>query len=52
MPTSPAAFHCAQVGAGAPRQRSQAYIKLPAMTKRTPASNSGGQYSTPMRITR
>jgi hypothetical protein len=48
----PAAFHCAQVGAGAPRQRRKAYIKLPAITKRIPASISGGQYSTPMRITR
>ncbi|MNN64377.1 hypothetical protein D3C81_1798160 [compost metagenome] len=52
IPMIPAAFHCAQVGAGAPRQRRKAYIKVPAMTKRIPASNNGGQYSTPMRITR
>jgi hypothetical protein len=52
IPMIPAAFHCAQVGAGAPRQRRKAYIKLPAITKRIPASISGGQYSTPMRITR
>ncbi|MNO04381.1 hypothetical protein D3C81_2253920 [compost metagenome] len=48
----PAAFHCAQVGAGAPRQRRKAYIKVPAITKRMPASSNGGQDSTPMRITR
>ncbi|MNX93073.1 hypothetical protein D3C86_1252460 [compost metagenome] len=52
IPMIPAAFHCAQVGAGAPRQRRKAYISVPAITKRMPASSNGGQYSTPMRITR
>ena len=44
--------HCTHVGAGDPRQRMNAYIKLPATRKRTPAIISGGQDSMPIRITR
>ena len=52
MPIIPAAFHCGQVGAGTPRHLRKPYINAPAVQNRIPASNSGGQYSTPMRITR
>ncbi|MNO94646.1 hypothetical protein D3C76_862680 [compost metagenome] len=51
-PITPAARHCGQVGAGTPRQRKKPYSSVPAITKRTPAISSGGQDSTPMRITR
>jgi len=52
MPILAAAFHCTQVGAGTPRQRRKPYITAPAAKKRIPPSISGGQYSTPIRITR
>ena len=35
--------HCARVGAGTPRQRRKAYIRPPAMMKRTPPSRNGGK---------
>lgn len=52
IPTIPAPRHSRQVGNGAPRQRNQANIRPPAMTKRTPAISIGGQDSTPKRIAR
>ncbi|MNY32556.1 hypothetical protein D3C86_1667790 [compost metagenome] len=52
IPIMPAAFHCGQVGAGTPRQRKKPYNSTPAITKRTPAISSGGQDSTPIRMTR
>ena len=52
IPTIPAPRHSRQVGSGAPRQRNQANIRPPAMTKRTPAISIGGQDSTPKRIAR
>src|SRR5450830_504932 len=52
MPILAAAYHCTHVGAGAPRQRKKPYIANPATKNRIPPSISGGQYSTPIRITR
>jgi hypothetical protein len=51
-PIMPAAFHCFQLGIGAPRKRMKANRMEPAMVKRTPAIINGGQVSMPMRMAR
>ncbi|MNE63609.1 hypothetical protein D3C80_1589690 [compost metagenome] len=48
----PPQTHSRAVGKGAPRQGIQPNMIAPAIRKRQPAINIGGQDSTPMRITR
>ncbi|MNT12905.1 hypothetical protein D3C72_1478530 [compost metagenome] len=52
IPIVPAASHCLRVGNAWPRNAKKLNSTMPATKKRIPAIISGGQLSTPRRITK
>src|SRR2546422_5039179 len=52
LPTISEDRHSVRVGGGAPRARTKAYVTAPAITKRKPASISGGYPRSAMRMAR